>query len=148
MADRPCFAPAVARGLALAVAAWSLSSASADAQTMDQLHALARQDRNVVVCAGGPAAGYEAAAHAFEQRYPGIPVAVTAGFSNVLDRKIDEQLVSGQDRGRCGDPADHPGPRALEQRRAPRALQARWLRGRQHAVQAERRSLGRDQHKS
>jgi ABC-type Fe3+ transport system substrate-binding protein len=94
MADRPCFAPAVARGLALAVAAWSLLSAPADAETMDQLHALARQERNLVVWAGGPAAGHEAATRAFEQRYPGIPVAVTAGFSNVLDRKIEEQLVS------------------------------------------------------
>ena len=63
---------------------------------MDQLHALARQERNLVVWAGGPAAGHEAAARAFEQRYPGIPVAVTAGFSNVLDRKIEEQIQSGR----------------------------------------------------
>ena len=30
----------------------------------------------------------------FEQRYPGITVSVTGGFSNVLDRKIDDQLAA------------------------------------------------------
>jgi len=78
------------------VAASSGWSVPAAAQTMDQLHALARQEGNLVVWGGGPAAGHEAAARAFEQRYPGIPVTVTAGFSNMLDRKIDAQLQSGR----------------------------------------------------
>jgi ABC-type Fe3+ transport system substrate-binding protein len=30
----------------------------------------------------------------FEARYPGIVVSVTGGFSNVLDRKIDDQLAA------------------------------------------------------
>ena len=31
-------------------------------------------------------------ARVFEQRYPGIKVAITGGFSNVLDKKIDQQI--------------------------------------------------------
>jgi ABC-type Fe3+ transport system substrate-binding protein len=30
----------------------------------------------------------------FEKRYPGIAVSVTGGFSNVLDRKVDDQLAA------------------------------------------------------
>jgi ABC-type Fe3+ transport system substrate-binding protein len=33
-------------------------------------------------------------ANEFEARYPGITVSVTGGFSNVLDRKIDDQLAA------------------------------------------------------
>src|SRR5262249_32403121 len=41
---------------------------------------------------GGPTAPWEASARIFEQRYPGIKISITGGFSNVLDKKIDQQL--------------------------------------------------------
>ncbi len=37
---------------------------------------------------------YERMAKDFGERYPGITVSVTGGFSNVLDRKIDDQLAA------------------------------------------------------
>lgn len=43
---------------------------------------------------GGPTAPWEVRANAFEQRYPGIRVSVKGGFSNVLDKEIDQQLAS------------------------------------------------------
>jgi ABC-type Fe3+ transport system substrate-binding protein len=42
---------------------------------------------------GGPTAPWEVRAKAFEQRYPGIKVSVKGGFSNVLDKEIDQQLA-------------------------------------------------------
>jgi ABC-type Fe3+ transport system substrate-binding protein len=62
------------------------------AATSAELYAAARAEQTLVFYAGGPAAPWEASAREFEQRYPGIAVSVTGGFSNVLDRKIDEQL--------------------------------------------------------
>jgi ABC-type Fe3+ transport system substrate-binding protein len=43
---------------------------------------------------GGPTAPWEVRARAFEQRYPGIKVSIKGGFSNVLDKEIDQQLAS------------------------------------------------------
>jgi ABC-type Fe3+ transport system substrate-binding protein len=66
------------------------------AQSADQLYAQARNEKTLVLYGGGPAAPYERMAKAFAQRYPGIDVAVTGGFSNVLDRRIDEQLAANK----------------------------------------------------
>ncbi len=54
----------------------------------------AQAEKTLVFYSGGPAAPYERMARDFEQRYPGITVSVTGGFSNVLDRKIDDQLAA------------------------------------------------------
>ncbi len=40
---------------------------------------------------GGPTTPWEARAKQFEQRY-GIKISITGGFSNVLDKQIDQQL--------------------------------------------------------
>src|SRR4029450_12649903 len=45
---------------------------------------------------GGPTAPWEAKAKIFEQRYPGIKISITGGFSNVRDKKIDQQLKDGK----------------------------------------------------
>jgi ABC-type Fe3+ transport system substrate-binding protein len=70
----------------------------ARAQHADQLYAKAKDEKTLVLYGGGPAAPYERMAKAFAQRYPGITVAVTGGFSNVLDRQIDEQLAANKPR--------------------------------------------------
>ena len=72
-----------------------LAGREARAQSADQqLYAMAKVEQTLVFYSGGPAAPYERMARDFEQRYPGITVSVTGGFSNVLDRKIDDQLAA------------------------------------------------------
>src|SRR6516165_2207260 len=68
------------------------SGVQVNAQTTDQLHAAAKAEQSVVVWAAGPARGYESAAQAFEQRFPGITVSLTGGFSNVLNTGMEEQF--------------------------------------------------------
>jgi ABC-type Fe3+ transport system substrate-binding protein len=76
------------------LAATSLAGAVARAQSADQLYAKAKDEKALVFYSGGPAQPYERMAKDFEQRYPGIAVSVTGGFSNVLDRSIDDQLAA------------------------------------------------------
>jgi ABC-type Fe3+ transport system substrate-binding protein len=66
----------------------------AQAQSMDQLYEKAKLEKELVIYGGGPTTLYEVPARAFEQKYPGIKVTIHAGFSNVLDEKINEQLKS------------------------------------------------------
>jgi ABC-type Fe3+ transport system substrate-binding protein len=68
------------------------SGARVNAQTPDQLYSAAKPEKTVVVWAAGPTRGYESAAHAFEQRFPGIAVSLTGGFSNVLNTRMEEQF--------------------------------------------------------
>jgi extracellular solute-binding protein len=62
------------------------------AQGADDIYAKAKTEGAFVLYVGGPTAPWEATARIFEQRYPGIKVAITGGFSNVLDKKIDQQI--------------------------------------------------------
>src|SRR6266516_8043984 len=61
-----------------------------------QLYAEAKSEGAFVFYVGGPTAPWEAKAKIFEQRYPGIKISITGGFSNVLDKKIDQQLKDGK----------------------------------------------------
>jgi ABC-type Fe3+ transport system substrate-binding protein len=83
------------RRLALAIAALGLALGARQtcAQSLDAIYAKAKAEGALVIYAGGPAAPWEAFAKDFEARYPGIAVSVTGGFSNVLDKKIDQQLA-------------------------------------------------------
>jgi len=45
-----------------------------------------------VFYSGGPVAPYERFAKDFEQRFPGLKVSMTGGFSNVLNERINAQL--------------------------------------------------------
>jgi ABC-type Fe3+ transport system substrate-binding protein len=65
---------------------------TASAQTIDQLYAAAKAEKTLVLWGAGPSAGYESAARAFEQQFPGITVSLMGGFSNVLNAKVEEQL--------------------------------------------------------
>jgi ABC-type Fe3+ transport system substrate-binding protein len=69
---------------------------SAGAQAVDESQARARTEGAFILYVGGPTAPWEAAARRFEQRYPGIKVSITGGFSNVLDKKIDQQIKDGK----------------------------------------------------
>ena len=70
----------------------SAASLPAYAQTPDAIYTAAKSEGAFVLYVGGPTAPWEATARIFEQRYPGIKVAITGGFSNVLDKKIDQQI--------------------------------------------------------
>jgi ABC-type Fe3+ transport system substrate-binding protein len=62
------------------------------ADSLDELYQLAKQEKTLVMWAAGPSAGYERAAGAFEQRFPGITVSLKGGFSNVLNTQIEQQV--------------------------------------------------------
>ena len=81
-------------GAAAIVIAAVLTNPAARAQSADELYSKAKAEKALVLYGGGPAAPYERMANEFEARYPGIAVLVTGGFSNVLDRKIDDQLAA------------------------------------------------------
>jgi ABC-type Fe3+ transport system substrate-binding protein len=83
-----------AYGIAATAAALWLAGAPAQAQSNDQLYDKAKEEKSLVLYGGGPAEPYERMAKEFSARYPGITIAVTGGFSNVLDRKIDEQIAA------------------------------------------------------
>ena len=59
------------------------------AGSLDELY---QQEKTLVMWAAGPSAGYERAARAFEQRFPGITVSLKGGFSNVLNTQIEQQV--------------------------------------------------------
>jgi ABC-type Fe3+ transport system substrate-binding protein len=86
------FALARASSAVLASLAALWCSAPVDAQTVDQLYASAKEEKTLVMWAAGPTAGYESAARAFEQQFPGITISLTGGFSNVLNARIEEQM--------------------------------------------------------
>src|SRR5260370_34835004 len=69
-----------------------LAATALPARAQPQLYAEARTEGAFTFYVGGPTAPWEEKAKIFEQRYRGIKVSITGGFSNVLDKKIDQQL--------------------------------------------------------
>jgi ABC-type glycerol-3-phosphate transport system substrate-binding protein len=67
-------------------------SAPVGAETVDQLYAMAKAEKTLVMWAAAPTAGYESAARGFEQQFPGVSVSLVGGFNNVLNAKIEEQV--------------------------------------------------------
>ncbi len=72
----------------------STSSAPARAQSLDDLYAKAKSEGAFAFYVGGPTAPWEARTKAFEEKYPGIKISIGGGFSNVLDKKIDQQIAA------------------------------------------------------
>src|SRR5262247_354214 len=62
------------------------------AQTLDELYAKAKDEKSLVIYAGGPVTNYEPLAREYEQPFPGIRVTVTGCFSNQLNRQIEQQF--------------------------------------------------------
>ena len=67
-------------------------AAPAAAQSMDDLYAKAKAEGAIEFYSGGPIAPYERFINDFKQRFPGLTVQITGGFSNVLNAKINDQL--------------------------------------------------------
>jgi ABC-type Fe3+ transport system substrate-binding protein len=68
----------------------------ARAQSLDDLYTKAKDEGAFAFYAGGPTAPWEARTKAFAERYPGIKISIGGGFSNVLDKKIDQQIKAGK----------------------------------------------------
>jgi ABC-type Fe3+ transport system substrate-binding protein len=82
---------------AIVLAILGLANAQpATAQSADDIYAKAKSEGALVFYVGGPTAPWEAMAKTFNARYPGINVAISGGFSNVLDQKIDSQIAAGK----------------------------------------------------
>jgi ABC-type Fe3+ transport system substrate-binding protein len=79
-----------------AFAAALIATGPLPAAAQSQLDAQAKSEGAVTLYVGGPTAPWEAMARKFEQRYPGITFAISGGFSNVLDKKIDAQIAAGK----------------------------------------------------
>jgi ABC-type Fe3+ transport system substrate-binding protein len=75
------------------IALWPFAEAGSRAETLDQLYEKAKLEKTVVFYSGGPAAPHENRAKEFMQKYPGIAVSVTGGFSNVLNERIEKQMA-------------------------------------------------------
>ena len=78
--------------LAVALSAASCVATPAAAQSMDELYAKAKTEGALEFYSGGPIAPYERFVSEFKQRFPGLTVSITGGFSNVLNAKINDQL--------------------------------------------------------
>ena len=65
----------------------------AQADDLDALYDRAKPERALVLYAAGPAEPHEHFAREFEQRFPGLTVTVTGGFSNVLNDTINRQIA-------------------------------------------------------
>jgi len=76
--------------------ALALGIMPAGAQSLDELYQKAKPEGAFTLYVGGPSAPWEARARTFEERYRGIKISITGGFSNVLDKKIDQQLSAGK----------------------------------------------------
>jgi ABC-type Fe3+ transport system substrate-binding protein len=74
----------------------ALAILPARALSLDELYAKAKSEGAFAFYVGGPTGPWEARAKIFEERYPGIKITVGGGFSNVLDKKIDQQLAAGK----------------------------------------------------
>jgi ABC-type Fe3+ transport system substrate-binding protein len=70
--------------------------APSGAQSLDEIYQRAKVEGAFTLYVGGPTAPWEERARTFEQRYPGIKISITGGFSNVLDKRIDQQLGAGK----------------------------------------------------
>ena len=72
------------------------STTPAMAQNTADLYAKAKAEAMLVLWGAGPTAGYEAAARAFEEKFPGIKISLAGGFSNVLNAKVEDQIKAGK----------------------------------------------------
>jgi ABC-type Fe3+ transport system substrate-binding protein len=90
---RSAIAPALA-GLVAGLMAGS--AAPAWAQSIDELYAAAKKEGALTLYGGGPADFYERWIKAFEERFPGIKVTLTADFSNILAPLVDRQIADGK----------------------------------------------------
>ena len=70
--------PTALRALPPMAAAIMLLCAPGYAETLDELYAKAKDEKSLVIYAGGPVSNYEPLARDFERRFPGLTVSIEA----------------------------------------------------------------------
>ena len=99
----PVFRPIATAVLAI-LGLVSAAAAPARAQAVNELPAKA--EGALAFYVGGPTAPWEATAQVFEQRYPGIKVSITGGFSTCSTRRSmhSSRPASSRSTSRCSRP--------------------------------------------
>src|SRR5262245_23154456 len=82
--------------LALVMVPLTVATATAQADSMDELYAKAKAEGMVVLYGAGPTGSHDRWVKEFEQRFPGIKVALTGGLSPELNKKVEQQLAAGR----------------------------------------------------
>lgn len=84
----------IARIITILAAAAFVSgvATTARAETLDDIYQKAKVEKTLTLYAAGPTAPHERFAKEFQQKFPGVTVTITGGFSNVLNGKIEQQL--------------------------------------------------------
>jgi len=80
----------------LFIAVLAAGTAEARAQSMDELYQKAKLEQTLVLYGAGPTGSHDRWIEDFEQRFPGVKVALTGGLSNGLNRRIEQQLAAGK----------------------------------------------------
>ena len=81
-------------GAIVAAALVTFDAARTEPETIAALYEKAKAEGELSIYGGGPIRQYEPWAKEFEQRFPGIKVKITGGFSGVLAPTIDKQIAA------------------------------------------------------
>ena len=83
--------------LTLAAASLACCAMLARAQgpeSMAELYEKAKREQTLVLYGAGPTGSHDRWIREFQQRFPGVTVALTGGLSNGLNRRIEQQLAA------------------------------------------------------
>src|SRR5215470_12570325 len=80
---------------------WTLTlvamlAAQARAESVDELYEKAKREQTLVLYGAGPTGSHDRWVKDFQQRFPGVTVALTGGLSNGLNQRIEQQLAAGK----------------------------------------------------
>jgi ABC-type Fe3+ transport system substrate-binding protein len=84
----------LARIAPLLVASLAYCLAQARAESADELYEKAKLEKTLVLYGAGPTGSHDRWIKDFQQRFPGVTVALTGGLSNGLNQKIEQQLAA------------------------------------------------------
>src|SRR5215470_5814484 len=76
------------------IALLAACAAHARAESMDELYEKAKREQTLVLYGAGPTGSHDRWIKDFQQRFPGVTVALTGGLSNGLNQKIEQQLAA------------------------------------------------------
>lgn len=82
------------RTLVLLAASLTCCTTLARAESIDALYEKAKLEKTLALYGAGPSGSHDRWIKDFQQRFPGVTVALTGGLSNGLNQKIDQQLAS------------------------------------------------------
>jgi ABC-type Fe3+ transport system substrate-binding protein len=82
------------RALPLLAALLACCVAPARAESIDELYEKAKVEKTLVLYGAGPTGSHDRWIRDFQQRFPGVTVALTGGLSTALNKKIEQQLAS------------------------------------------------------